>query len=47
MDPTELEAAADGLASALASIDAGELLATDAQRAYLVGALDTLRAIIR
>jgi hypothetical protein len=34
-----------GLRALLAAIDAGQIEATDAQRAYLAGAVDTLTAI--
>jgi hypothetical protein len=34
-----------GLRALLAAIDAGRIEATDAQRAYLAGAVDTLTAI--
>lgn len=45
MRPDDIHAAPDGLADTLASIESGALDATDAQRAYLAGALDALRGL--
>lgn len=46
MNPDEIRRAADGMAETLASLDAGTLDATPAQRAYIAGALHALRAVL-
>lgn len=46
MTQDEIGRAAEGLADTMASIDAGTLEATPAQRAYLAGALHALRAVL-
>ena len=46
MEHFEIAHAAAGLTETLASIDAGTLEATPAQRAYLAGALHALRAVL-
>ncbi|MEV4688915.1 hypothetical protein [Microbacterium sp. LWH3-1.2] len=45
MDRDSIEKAADVLDDTLAEIENGELEATAEQRAYLKGALDTLRQL--
>jgi len=46
MDSDDTRRAADGLAEILASIEAGKLDTTPAERAYLAGALHALRAVL-
>lgn len=46
MTPVEISRAAEAIVETLASIDAGTLDATPAQRAFLVGALHALRAVL-
>jgi hypothetical protein len=43
--PEDAQSARQGIADTLASIDAGELEATDVQRAFLAGAVATLDAL--
>lgn len=45
MDERERQQAADALEAVLGEAENGELLVTDKQRAYLLGAIQTLRAL--
>lgn len=46
MDTEETRRSADALSEVLSKIDAGELHASESQRAYLSGALDTLNRLL-
>lgn len=46
MDPESIRRSAEALAAVLDDIDAGKLDASADQRAYLSGALDTLRELL-
>lgn len=46
MDPETISRSADGIATVLDDIEAGRLDASADQRAYLSGALATLRALL-
>jgi hypothetical protein len=43
--PTEIRKATEVLEAVLAEVENGEFQATDAQRAYIAGALEVLRAV--
>jgi len=45
VDDEDLAQIADFLSALLRAVDAGELAATDVQRAYLQGAIDTVAAL--
>ena len=45
MEPDEIAQAAQALRTVIAAIDAGEVVASEAQRAYLANAVDVLAVL--